>query len=100
MITIADQFGIKEALKQLGIEAINEGTSTGESNFANGKIIESYSPADGALIAKVKTSSKEDYEKRVLEMKPFVPSLLKQFELGEDDRELDAECNNGGCPVR
>ena len=24
MITIADQFGIKEALKQLGIEAINE----------------------------------------------------------------------------
>ena len=63
MITIADQFGIKEALKQLGIEAINEGTSTGESNFANGKIIESYSPADGALIGKVKTSSKEDYEK-------------------------------------
>ena len=63
MITIADQFGIKEALKQLGIEAINEGTSTGESNFANGKIIESYSPADGALIGKVKTSTKEDYEK-------------------------------------
>jgi len=44
--------------------------------------------------------SKEEYEKRVLEMKPFVPSLLKQFELGEDDRELDDECNNGGCPVR
>ncbi len=63
MTTIADQFGIKEALKQLGIEAINEGTSTGEANFANGKIIESYSPADGALIGKVKTSSKEDYEK-------------------------------------
>ncbi len=63
MITIADQFGIKEALKQLGIEEINEGTSTGAANFANGKIIESYSPADGTLIGKVKTSSKEDYEK-------------------------------------
>ncbi|MDD5151391.1 MAG: aldehyde dehydrogenase family protein, partial [Flavobacterium sp.] len=63
MITITDQFGIQSALKQLGIEAINEGTSTGANNFANGKIIESYSPADGALIAKVKTSTKEDYEK-------------------------------------
>ena len=63
MITIANQYGIESALKQLGIEALNEGTSTGENNFANGKIIESYSPADGALIAKVKTSTKEDYEK-------------------------------------
>ena len=62
MITIAKQFGIDLALKQLGIEAINEGTSTGENNFANGKIIESYSPADGTLIAKVKTSTQEDYE--------------------------------------
>ena len=62
MITIAEQFGMKEALKKLGIETLNEGTSTGENHFANGKIIESYSPADGALIAKVKTSTKEDYE--------------------------------------
>ncbi|MBK5261892.1 MAG: ribonucleoside-triphosphate reductase, adenosylcobalamin-dependent, partial [Peptostreptococcaceae bacterium] len=44
--------------------------------------------------------SKEEYEKRVSEMKPFVPSLLKQFELGEDNRELDSECSNGICPVR
>jgi len=63
MITKANPFGIEAALKQLGIEALNEGTSTGINNFANGKIIESYSPADGALIAKVKTSTQEDYEK-------------------------------------
>jgi aldehyde dehydrogenase (NAD+) len=29
MITIADQFGMKEALAQLGVKSINEGTSTG-----------------------------------------------------------------------
>ena len=29
MTTIADQFGMKEALAQLGVKAINEGTSTG-----------------------------------------------------------------------
>lgn len=57
-----DQFGIKEALKQLGIQETNQGTSTGNTTFANGKIIESYSPVDGTLIAKVQSSTKEDYE--------------------------------------
>ena len=62
MITNACQFGIQEALKQLGINEINEGTSTGANNFANGKILESYSPVDGKLIASVKTTSEVDYE--------------------------------------
>lgn len=44
--------------------------------------------------------TKEEYEERLSKMKPFVPSLLKQFESGEDDRELDQECANGICPVR
>jgi aldehyde dehydrogenase (NAD+) len=61
MATLTDQFGIQEALSQLGIKDINEGTSTGSNNFANGNIIESYSPVDGTLIAKVKASTKEDY---------------------------------------
>lgn len=61
MATI-NQFGIKEALSQLGIQEINEGTSTGINFFANGKIIESYSPVDASLISKVKASTKEDYE--------------------------------------
>jgi aldehyde dehydrogenase (NAD+) len=56
-------FGIKEALKQLGIKEINNGTATGSDNFSNGALIESYSPVDGKLIGKVKATSKEDYEK-------------------------------------
>lgn len=62
MTTLTDQFGIQEALSKLGIQDLNEGTSTGSNSFANGKIIESYSPVDGTLIAKVKASTKEDYQ--------------------------------------
>lgn len=62
MTAISNQFGIKEALSQLGIKDVNDGTSTGSVNFANGKVLESYSPVDGTLIAKVKSSTKEDYE--------------------------------------
>jgi len=62
MAVATDQFGIQEALAKLGIQEINEGTSTGINSFANGKITESYSPVDGTLIAKVKASTKEDYE--------------------------------------
>lgn len=63
MSTIATQFGIKVALDQLGIKAINEGTSTGVNYFSEGEILESYSPVDGELIAKVRTTSAADYEK-------------------------------------
>lgn len=63
MSTIAQQFGMTEALEILGIKAINEGTSTGANWFSSGEIIESYSPVDGELIAKVKASTEADYEK-------------------------------------
>lgn len=63
MITIANQFGMKEALTQLGIKEINKGTSTGLQNFSNGTTLESYSPVDGQLIAKVTTSTAADYDK-------------------------------------
>ena len=63
MSTIAQQFGMTEALKQLGIAEINQGTSTGLNHFSNGEILESYSPVDGKLIASVKTSTVADYEK-------------------------------------
>ena len=61
--TIAEQFGMKEALAQLGVKAINDGTSTGLDHFANGEILESYSPVDGQLIGKVKCTTAADYEK-------------------------------------
>jgi len=63
MSEIAEKFGIKQALKDLGIEDINKGTSTGKNFFGSGEIIESYSPVDGAMIGKVKATTKEDYEK-------------------------------------
>jgi aldehyde dehydrogenase (NAD+) len=63
MNTQADQFGMKAALAQLGVKAINEGTSTGQQNFSNGTLLESYSPVDGQLIGKVKQSTPEDYER-------------------------------------
>jgi len=67
MGAIATDFGIKNALKTLGVDDINEGTSTGSNHFSpdsyrDGDIIESYSPVDGQLIGKVKTTTKADYE--------------------------------------
>ncbi|QED38368.1 aldehyde dehydrogenase family protein [Antarcticibacterium arcticum] len=63
MSEITQKFGIKQALEALGIEDINEGTSTGANFFGSGEIIESYSPVDGALIGKVRSTTREDYEK-------------------------------------
>ena len=58
-----DTFGIQEALKELGLEEINNGSSTGSDCFSSGELLESYSPVDGKLIGKIKCSTKEDYEK-------------------------------------
>ncbi|MBW8242391.1 aldehyde dehydrogenase family protein [Muricauda oceani] len=63
MSKTATAFGIEEALKELGLNKINNGTSTGKNWFSEGEIIESYSPVDGALIGKVKATTREDYEK-------------------------------------
>lgn len=54
---------MQNILRALAIKEINEGCSTGNSWFSNGTLLESYSPVDGKLIAKVKTASKEDYQK-------------------------------------
>ncbi|MCU0360666.1 MAG: aldehyde dehydrogenase family protein [Bacteroidia bacterium] len=54
---------MKDVLKRLGIEEMNEGCSTGKNWFSLGEIIESYSPVDGKLIAKVKSGTAEDYKK-------------------------------------
>ena len=65
MSDIAKKFGIGEALKKLGLGEEINGTAVGNDFFAGGEVIESYSPVDGALIAKVKTTTKDDYEKAV-----------------------------------
>ena len=63
MSTIAQQFGMTEALAQLGVKAVNEGTSTGSEWFSNGELLESYSPVDGQLIGKVRATTAADYER-------------------------------------
>ncbi|MBQ0768501.1 MAG: aldehyde dehydrogenase family protein, partial [Bizionia sp.] len=56
-------FGIEDALRELGVKDINEGSSTGSNSFSNGELIESYSPVDGKLIGKVKATTQADYDK-------------------------------------
>ncbi len=58
-------FGIEDTLKNLGINHENLGVSTGGSYFASGEIIESFSPNDGNLIAKVKMADAKDFQKVV-----------------------------------
>ena len=60
--TIAEQFGMTQALAQLGVKSTNEGPSTGQQHFSSGAILESYSPVDGQLIGKVKCTTAADYE--------------------------------------
>ncbi|MEJ6792561.1 MAG: aldehyde dehydrogenase family protein [Lacinutrix sp.] len=62
-MAISADFGIKEALQQLGVKDVNNGTSSGSNNFGSGETISSYSPTDGSLIGKVSTTTKADYEK-------------------------------------
>ena len=61
MSKVATSFGIEEALKQLGIEEVNNGTSTGSESHGGGEAFDSNSPVDGKLIAKVTTTTKEEY---------------------------------------
>ena len=56
---------MEKVLKSLGIKDLNIGCATGKNYFANGDIIESYSPVDGKLIAKVQAANASDYEKVV-----------------------------------
>lgn len=97
MSKIATEFGIKDALKALGIKDNNDGTSTGSDNFASGDTISSYSPVDGSLIGKVRTTSRADYEKVMttateafqdwrMKPAPLRGEIVRQF--GEKLREL------------
>ena len=54
---------MQNTLKALGIQDINEGCSTGSNWFSGGSQLDSYSPVDGKLIARVKTATQEDYDK-------------------------------------
>lgn len=56
-------FGIKEALKTLGISTSNPGVSTGTKWIrSSGAVIESYSPVDGKLIGRVTSADEKSFE--------------------------------------
>ena len=59
----SNDFGIEKSLKNLGIKAENKGVSTGGKFYGSGDMLESYSPTDGKLIAKIKTGNEKDYAK-------------------------------------
>lgn len=53
---------IDKVLADLEITPVNAGSSTGSKRYDSGDEIASYSPVDGKLIAKVTTTTKEEYE--------------------------------------
>ena len=92
MSTKITEYGIETSLKNLGISQQNKGVSAGGSYFANGDMLESYSPTDGKLIAEIKTASAQDYTKVIETAKAaykefrMIPSpkrgeLVRQFGL-------------------
>jgi aldehyde dehydrogenase (NAD+) len=63
---MTDQFGIQEALNELGIKEHNPGTSTGSEWLESGqKKLVSTSPADGETIGTVAITTSEEYEQIV-----------------------------------
>ena len=45
--------------------------------------------------------TQEEYEARVAQMVPFIPSLISKYEVMlEDIDTVDAECATGACPIR
>ena len=63
---MTDQFGIQEALDDLGVKEHNQGTSTGSEGLeaGQGKLV-SVSPADGATIGTVAVTTAQEYEQIV-----------------------------------
>ncbi len=59
-------FNISEILSklQVDIKGVNPGVSTGSTHWqGSGNVLDSFSPVDGKIIAKIGTASKDDYQK-------------------------------------
>jgi len=45
--------------------------------------------------------TKTEYEKRIKELIPFIPSLISKYEKEETEIDVgDETCSNGSCPIR
>lgn len=53
---------IQDILNELGVKALNHGSSTGKEFFGKGDIIDSYTPIDGQKIASVRATTREEYD--------------------------------------
>jgi len=63
---MSELYGVKAALKKLGVHPENLGTSTGKDWLETGMdYISSFSPADGQLIGKVQVTDRGSYDKVV-----------------------------------
>jgi len=94
---MSNDYGIQDALKQLGIKELNAGTSTGSDFFGNGPVFESTSPVDGKVIGKISSTTEEDYSKMMdkaqaafkewrMKPAPLRGEIVRQF--GNKLREL------------
>jgi aldehyde dehydrogenase (NAD+) len=58
-----NDYGVELMLKELGIQTVNSGLSTGTKWFdTKGDVLTSYSPVNGGPIAGIRQSTKADYE--------------------------------------
>jgi aldehyde dehydrogenase (NAD+) len=67
MAEVMEDIGVDKILAKFGIEAVNNGASTGGHWFnTRGEKIDSVSPVDGKVIASVNSASEVDYEAVIL----------------------------------
>ncbi|MCD6354597.1 MAG: aldehyde dehydrogenase family protein [Prolixibacteraceae bacterium] len=97
-----NDFNFKEVVKALDIEGVNSGVCTGtEWREADGEVIHSYSPADGALIASVKQATLENYRevvsgaKEAFEVWKMIPAPKR----GEVVRQIGLELRKYKKPL-
>ncbi|MGK0487242.1 MAG: aldehyde dehydrogenase (NAD+), partial [Candidatus Endobugula sp.] len=99
-MNLQTDFGLAEALRNLGIKAENHGTSTGNKSYGNGALLSSFSPVNGQLIGKVTVTTREEYDTVIASAKeafvewrdkpaPFRGEIVRQF--GQKLREKKAD---------
>jgi len=49
----------------------------------------------------LESCTEEEYNRRVFEMKPFIPSLINKYESEDIELDIDvSDCATGACPIR
>ena len=95
-------FGIQESLKIFGIKTNNPGVSTGKRWIkSKGPVLQSYSPVDGKLIAKITSSDKQTFEKIIRQSrKAFLEwSKVPAPKRGEVVRQIGEALRTNKAPL-